>query len=163
MRPLTKATNIMNCNADVSLFCFIGRTMRSIMLILEEKFEQNGFDLNLPQFILLNILSNNDNLILEDLSKFLNKDKSAILRNVNHLENQHFIAKMTDKDDRRRKVLILTKKGMELLDSARSVEKELQDKLTNNLGDDNIDNFKNVLEQMKGQANSILMQKAINN
>lgn len=137
--------------------------MRSIMLILEEKFEQEGLDLNLPQFILLNILSNNDNLILEDLSKFLNKDKSAILRNVNYLENQHFIAKMTDKNDRRRKVLILTKKGMEMLDSARLVENELQEKLTHNIGSENINNFKNVLEQMKEQANSILIQKPIKN
>ncbi len=66
---------------------------------------------------------------------------------------------MTDKNDRRRKVLILTKKGMEILDSARLVEKDLQEKLTDNIGSDNIGNFKNVLEQMKEQANSILRTK----
>ena len=146
----------MNCNTDVSLFCFIGRTMRSIMLILEEKFEEEGLGLNLPQFILLNILSNNDNLILEDLSKFLNKDKSAILRNVNYLENKFLIAKMTDKNDRRRKVLVLTKKGVEMLENARLIEQQLQQKLTNGLACDKVNNFKNVLEQMKEQANLIL-------
>lgn len=149
----------MNCNTDVSLFCFIGRTMRSIMLILEEKFEQEGLDLNLPQFILLNILSNNEGLILEDLAKFLNKDKSAILRNVNHLENQHLIAKMADWNDRRKKVLVLTKKGMELLAVARIVEGELQQELIKNLSKEEIGGFKNVLEGMKVEADLVLNKK----
>ena len=146
----------MNCNTNVSLFCFIGRTMRSIMLILEEEFKKKDIDLNLPQFIILNILSNNDNLILEDLSRFLNKDKSAILRHLKSLENQHFVAKMEDQNDRRRKVLVLTKKGMEILAVARSIEHELQQKLTQNITENEIDNFKKVLEEMKVQTNVLL-------
>ena len=123
---------------------------------MEQQFMQNGVKLNLPQFILLNILSMKDDLILEDLAKLLNKDKSAILRYVNQLENEHFIAKLKDKNDRRRKVLVLTKKGMEVLIAAREVEEQVQGSLTENLKNNEINSFKNVLEQMNKQATIIL-------
>ncbi len=146
----------MNCNADVSLFSFIGRTMHSIMRIMEEGFTQKDVKLNLPQFILLNILSIKDDFILEDLAKVLYKDKSAILRHVNQLESEHFIAKMKDKNDKRRKVLVLTKKGMEVLVAAREVEKGIRESLTESLKSSEIDNFKSVLEQMNKGATIIL-------
>ena len=149
----------MNCNVDVSLFSFIGRTMHSIMRIMEEGFTQKGVKLNLYQFILLNTLSIKDDFILEDLAKVLYKDKSAILRYVNQLEDEHFIAKMKDKNDGRRKILVLTKKGMEVLEAAREVEWSIQESLTESLSNNEISSFKNVLEQMNKGATIILEKK----
>ena len=147
---------VMNCNTDISLVSFIGRTMHSIMRIMEEGFAEKGIKLNLPQFILLNVLSIKDDFILEDLAKLLYKDKSAILRYVNQLENEHFIAKMKDKNDGRRKILVLTRKGMEILAAARKIEENVQEILTKNLGNNEINSFKNVLEQMNKQSIIIL-------
>lgn len=149
----------MNCNENTSLFCTIGRTMRSILILLEDAFEQEGIDLNLTQFIILNILFSREGLILEDLSKILHKDKSAIMRHLNHLEKRYFIAKMEDKADKRRKILMLTQKGIAVLEQARLIEKELQQSLTIQLDDSSIDVLRNVLDQMRGQANLKLNNK----
>ena len=149
----------MNCNVNHSLFCTIGRTMRSIMILLEDAFQQKGIELNLAQFIILNILVNKEKLILEDLSKLLHKDKSAVMRHLNHLEYNYFVTKMEDKDDRRRKILMLTQKGMEVLEQARSIENDLQESLIRDVVKKDMDVFKNVLEEMRSQTNLKLNDK----
>jgi len=146
----------MNCNSNTSIFCTVGRTMRSITILLEGEFRQKGIDINLSQFIILNILSTFDDLILEDLSKLIHKDKSAVMRHVNHLELNDFVTKMKDESDKRRKVLILTEKGIEVLKNARRVEKKLQENLTKELEKKDIAVFSKVLGHMKDQAVLIL-------
>lgn len=78
------------------------------------------------------------------------------MRHVNHLELNDFVTKMKDESDKRRKVLILTEKGIEVLKNARRVEKKLQENLTKELEKKDIAVFSKVLGHMKDQAVLIL-------
>ncbi len=143
-------------NNHISVFGFIGQTMHSFSILLESKFEENNIELNLIQYIILNILNGKKGMILEDLSKLLNKDKSAILRHINYLEGEYFIAKMTDKHDRRRKILLPTKIGMDILFKARLVESNLNKDITSGLTEEDIDSFNKVLLAMNIQTMKLI-------
>ena len=149
-------TDMKKYSEHISIFGFIGYTMHSFTVLLEATFHAHDISLNLTQFIILNIVNNRKDLILEDLSKLLAKDKSAILRHVNHLEEAFYLAKMHDKKDKRRKVLVITQPGFEVLTKARILEKELTDKITGELTQADMDIFRKVLHEMNVKTMSLI-------
>lgn len=140
------------CNANNSIFCAIGQTIKGVKPLLEEQFEKEKLGINLPQFIILNILYSHEDVILEDLSKRLHTDKSAILRHIKHLESLHLIAKTKNNQDKRKKIIMLTQKGLKILTDARKVEQDLQSKLIKGIGEHSLAIFRNVLDTIKDQA-----------
>lgn len=152
----------MKYELSPSIFSTIGRTLRSITILFERQFRAANLDLNLSQFVILNILAANDNLILEELSKLVRKDKSAVMRHLNHLENLLWVEKLKDPTDKRRKVLMLTAKGIEVLDLARSIGNDLEKTLTKDLKNKDMEIFSKVLGQMHNQTIVILNENSKN-
>lgn len=145
------------CNANHSIFCAIGQTIKGVKPLLEEQFNTENIGINLPQFIILNILFSHENVILEDLSKQLHTDKSAILRHIQYLETMFLVTKMKDKLDKRKKVLMLTQKGIETLTQARVIEQKIQALLIKDVDEDSLKIFRNVLNSIKEQSTLIGM------
>lgn len=146
----------MNLHREQSIFEFIGHSMHSFRLLLERKFVDVDININLIQFIILNIIYSREEIILEELSKILEKDKSAIFRHLRYLKEMDCVVKVIDKRDNRRKVLILTEKGISLLKQARNIEKQLNEQITAELNSNEIVVLKKALSSMNIQAVNLL-------
>ena len=84
------------------------------------------FGLSRPGFVILFSLSNQDGLVARDVCLVTGLPKNSISRAVTELEKQGFIARDTDRSDKRAKPLSLTQTGKDLLARVVPLFKERQ-------------------------------------
>ncbi|HKK47209.1 MAG TPA: MarR family winged helix-turn-helix transcriptional regulator [Balneolaceae bacterium] len=126
----------------------IGVTVKALVRKINASFSQHEIDLTVSQMVILNLLNNDDGLCQHSLAEMLNKDKSAVLRQINCLEKKHFLIKIPDPEDKRRKKLVLTKPGLKVLRKALNVENELLETVLGDVGEQDLKTFYRVLEQI---------------
>lgn len=138
-----------------TLGCKMGFAVKGIVRLLKKRFEEEDVELTLEQYYILNILNNEDDLILQELAEIVERDKSAVLRLIDGLEENHFVARSKDPDDKRRKVLVVTKPGVEVLNKAIALDKKVNDEITNQLSQKKMEELEEAL--------SIIYEKTILN
>lgn len=137
-----------------TLGCKMGFTVKGILRMLDTKFTQQKIDLTLEQYFLLNILNNEEGLILQDLSEILDRDKSAVTRHINGLEDKHFVARTTDPDDKRRKILLITKPGVRVFEEANKLAKQINNDLTRHISKEDLKKFESILSTIYMRTNA---------
>jgi len=123
----------------------IGKKMR--VEFLDEKM------LILPnQFGLLNYIAMDKDVIQTELATLLDRDKSAILREIDVLEENGLVKRVTDAVDRRKKFVIITEKGQRVLKKGGILIDKLMAKLLDGLPDKEIESFKKVLLHLEAKS-----------
>lgn len=130
----------------------LGQSMRIFRQKLTSTFKENKIELSLEYFLILLQLQNQENVTQQDISNQLQRDKSIVLRQVNTLLDKRIVVRLPDKIDKRKKNLILTQKGYELLLEAKEISRKLSDELLAGLTETEINTFLKVLQTI--QANS---------
>jgi|GEM_PF-756360 len=115
------------CN---SLGCRMAYAVKGITRMLKKRFSQEGIELTLEQYFILNILDNEEGLILQELADIVDRDKSAVARHIDSLEENHFVLRAPDPEDKRRKMLHVTKPGMAELQKAKVLDQQLNREIT---------------------------------
>lgn len=131
-----------------TLGCKLGFAVKGILRLFRKRLNQQEVELTVEQYFILNILDNKEGLILQDLSEILERDKSAVLRHINSLEENHFIARASDPDDKRRKILLITKPGLEELKKARQVDEQVDKEVTEEISDEKLKEFENLISDI---------------
>lgn len=127
----------------------IGRTAMLLAKTMEKRLTHAGLDVTVKEFSFLNWLSLNDQVIQQDLAEFMKKDKSAILRIIDLMENRGLLLRVNDPSDRRKKIITVTEKGLALLEEARIVEREVVKELQEGLSQSDIETFVKVAFHMQ--------------
>lgn len=128
--------------------CQMAYVVKEIIGSLKRRFEEEGINLTIEQFFILNILDNEDGLILQELAEILDRDKSAVLRHIDGLEKNHFVSRVKDDEDKRRKLLLITKPGMKVLEKARAVDQQLDEEINCEIKNIETKKFKDALASM---------------
>lgn len=128
-----------------SLGSKIGHTLKVLIEDIIGHFTEHNIDLTMEQYFILNILDDEQGLILQDLAEMLNRDKSAVVRHLNALEQKHFVTRVTCEDDKRKKILLLTKPGLEVLHKAQAVQSKVEEELTGKISEEDLIIFEEVL------------------
>lgn len=115
------------------------------------EFKEKGIDLTIEQFVILHLLNSNCDLIQRDLACQLQKDKSVMVHQINCLLEHQYVVRSTNNEDKRKKNLILTKKGFEILNKMREISGMVSKKLLSDVTESDLETFHNVL--MKIQEN----------
>ena len=123
----------------------LGQSLRVFKNQMLSEFKEKEIELTLEQFVILGLLNSNCDLIQRDLAKELQKDKSIIVRQINCLLENQFVVRLTNKDDKRVKNLILTKKGFEQLNQMKEIASEVSRKLLTGISENELEVFQNVL------------------
>lgn len=121
---------------------------------MASEFKKLGIELSFEQFVILNKLNSNSNIIQQDLANYLQKDKSVIVRQINELLEREFVTRLVSNEDKRKKNLILTPNGFEILNQLKEIASEVSKQLLSELNETEIAFFLNVLSkiQKNGQA-----------
>ncbi len=113
---------------DSSIAYLVGRTSRSIIKRLTNKFSNAGFDVSYEQWSILVHLYRKDGQTQQELANIAVKDKAAITRLLNVLEKKNIVLRIPDRNDKRSKLVYLTNKAKEFkLDLIAVVEELLKE------------------------------------
>jgi len=147
-------------NTEKPLTYLLGQTFNLMRLKLKESFRENNMDLSMEQYVMLNLISHKDNLTQQDLSNHFQKDKSLILRHVNTLIEESYVDRETDKDDKRKKILILTSKGQEVLELLRKVAQKVSEDLLEGVTESEKEVFQKVIQKIQNNTGQVdLLEK----
>lgn len=135
----------------------VGRMMKEFFRVMKKRsVDQTEEKLTIEQFRLLKVISlEPDEVIQKDIAEILGKDKSAILRMVDCLENRELLRRAVDINDRRKNRIMVSKKGERAIDQFIKVELQLTNELMDGLDDADIDAFVRVIEHIQAKAQQL--------
>lgn len=95
-----------------------------------------NYNIGSGQYIFINTVCNNDGINIEKLSQMLGIDKGTVTKGIQKLEQDGFVLKELDLEDKRSYKLYATKKAFEVQPYIFGVLKNWTDILSSNLDDD---------------------------
>ena len=135
----------------------VGKMVFEIFRVLKKRSnEQTDSKITNEQFGLLHsIYAKENDVIQQDMATFLGKDKSGILRIIDSLEEKKLVRRVVDTDDRRKKILMVTKKGEKIIELGLKIEFELMKELQQGLSKSDIDTFYKVVNHIRSNAEKL--------
>jgi len=85
----------------------------------------------------------------EEITHALEIDKATTTRALKKLENNNYIVRKSDKNDKRIKRVFLTKKGENIKDELKKTSEMWEKKISKGIPEEKMDVFLEVLEKMK--------------
>ncbi len=142
-------------NTEKPLTYLLGQTFTLMRMKLKESFKENYLDFSMEQYIMLNLINHKNNLTQQDLANHFQKDKSLILRHVDILIKESYVERETDKDDKRKKILILTPRGKEVLERLKEIAKKVSEELLEGVTDNEKNVFQAVIQKIQNNTGQI--------
>ena len=142
-----------------STFAEVGRMMREIYRVFRKRIEeQQGFErLSPEQFRLLHSIScQEEEVIQKDLAEMMGKDKSALLRLVDTLEERELVRRVADIKDRRKNFLMVTKAGQRVMDQYMRLLTGVLGDIEEGLSREEMETFHRVVNHMRCNAQKLL-------
>ncbi|MFT5055993.1 MAG: DNA-binding MarR family transcriptional regulator [Pseudoalteromonas distincta] len=114
----------------IEILIKLRKIIRSINL--ESKKIEKELGISIPQFLVLQYLSNQDDYraFAKDIKSYLNLNASTVSGIISRLDSKSLVARSTKPDDKRASFIILTAKGADLINK---YPPTLQEKLTQRL------------------------------
>ena len=141
MKSLVKQHNLQNCA------CF---NVRKSARVLTKHYDDalQSLELKPTQFTILAVLSGVDTITVTDLADYMILDRTTLTRNLRPLEKQGMIQASAG-EDRRTRMISLTKKGLNKLEAAIPLWKQAQKEVIKYLGNNRFDKFLNELNYVE--------------
>jgi len=135
----------------------VGRMMHEMFRVLKKRTgEMAEIKLTIEQFGLLHSINmKNEDVIQQDMADIMGKDKSAIYRIIDTLEEKELVRRVVDKNDRRKNFLMVTKKGEAVIEQYLEIEYKLIKELKEGLGKSDIDTFYSVVNHIRNKAEKL--------
>jgi MarR family transcriptional regulator, transcriptional regulator for hemolysin len=109
--------------------------------------------LTFDQSVLLFVIYNHGaDVIQKDMAQFMGKDKSAILRMINSLEEKSMLKRVVDLADRRKNQIVVTEKGEQTIKEFLRIELEINGEILDGLSETEINVFYKVLNHIRNRA-----------
>lgn len=130
----------------------LSQTLRVYRNQLVAEFKTQKTGITFEQFIILHLLHTNCNIIQQDLANYMQKDKSIIVRQINGLLENKYVTRITNTADKRKKNLILTDAGTEILNRMKAVALDVSVKLLSGVTEDEEEIFRSVLNKISANG-----------
>ena len=140
--------------SNLPLGLVVGQMMHEMLRVLKKRdIEQAEVILSVEQHAVLHILSKRESdVILKEMADAMGKDKSAILRIIDVLEKKELVRRAIDPKDRRKKYLMVTKKGEQVIGQFLEIEAKLRTELKEGLTKEDMRTFYKVVSHIKAKA-----------
>jgi len=155
---LCRQNNFKNMEQDnLPLGMVVGQMMKEMINVLKKRdAEQAEVPLTIEQHAVLHILNERkSDVILKEMSCVMGKNKSSILRIIDVLEVKELVRRAVDTKDRRKKYLMVTKKGKQVIEKFLKIEAELRTELKKGLTKKEMKIFYKVVNHIKMKAEQL--------
>lgn len=113
------------------------------------------YNIGSGQYIILLTLFRNGGINQEDLSDYLKINKGCIAKSIKKLEDEGYIERSINLDDRRAYKVFLTQKGMDIIPSVQEALRSWEDIIISDLSDNEKQMIENLLSKMAEKAHKI--------
>jgi MarR family transcriptional regulator, transcriptional regulator for hemolysin len=142
-------------NMDLSIMD-LGRMMQETFRVFKKRIENQDNDevrLSSEQFSLLHALSQKEEEVIQkDMAEFMGKDKSAVLRIVDCLEEKGLVRRVASTEDRRKNYLMVTKAGYRAIDHYMKIVFQIMKELRDGITQEDLIVFHQVVNQIRCNA-----------
>ncbi|MFY7828439.1 MAG: MarR family winged helix-turn-helix transcriptional regulator [Flectobacillus sp.] len=111
-----------------------------------------GIQILPEQHFLLNLIASKEETIQSDLAELIHKDKSAVMRHIDQLESMGYLIRVNDTADRRKKHLVITEAGKDIMQQCQEVIDLVTERNLVGISDEELDVFTKVLIKLKQNA-----------
>jgi len=131
----------------------IFKMMKTIGNNLKKRLQSAGLNYSLDQLFLLKAVQRDEVAVVQqDMAERVGKDKSCILRIIDSLEEEDLIKRVVNPDDRRKNILVITEKGLILIEKFLTIENELFKDVERGISKNDIDTFYKVIAKIQNNA-----------
>ena len=134
---------------DNTLLPWLGRTMKLIDLYIGNHFQAQDIDHTKVQMLMLVRLFFNDGQPQNDLALLTNRDKASLARLLDTMERKGLVVRVSSKEDKRIKLVHITKKGIELYESVRPLIKQMILKVQHGISEKDVQFTIKILKQLQ--------------
>lgn len=139
---------------DNNTYFQIELTARRIRQYGQNVLKSQGIDITIEQWLVLNVINENESISQIDVGEKLVKDKPTISRMVNQLEKKKFIIKSTSSTDSRKVELSISKKGEALISSLYPIIEKIRFTGLNKLTKKEKEDIRTILEKIRKNLDS---------
>jgi DNA-binding MarR family transcriptional regulator len=134
---------------DNTLLPWLGRTMKLVDMYVANHFSEHDIDLTKVQMILLVRLYLNDGQPQNDLALLTNRNKASLARLLDTMGRKGLVVRVSSKEDKRIKLVHITKKGMDLYKSIRPIIRKMLLSLQHGISEKEIQGTIKILKQVQ--------------
>jgi DNA-binding MarR family transcriptional regulator len=142
----------MNKKPHISLGRMLGMTMKSVKETMETNLKEADIDISIDQFVILKILDTMEDVNQQICANLLRMDKSLFLRKLDVMQERKLVARIPDKNDKRRNQLVLTKQGLQKYAECEKVEQKTVKQLMNGVSNEEFTVFAKVLDIIRNNS-----------
>ena len=114
-----------------------------------DKLQENGINITPEQYLVLDILWENEPLSQQNIADIIQKDKNSVTKIIDSLEKKNLVNRVVDKTDRRINKIELTKEGTDLEKVTTEVAINFMNDVVKGVDKQELDNFVKVMLQLK--------------
>ena len=133
---------------DRSLGYFLGRTLRIFLNEATIEFKNKNIDLTFEQYLMLKIIDSDASIIQQDIARQLKKDKSIVVRQLDNLMEKEYVVRVSNSSDKRKKNLVLTSDGKEIMNRISQLNFKISHKLIEGVSETDYNSFLFVLDKI---------------
>jgi MarR family transcriptional regulator, transcriptional regulator for hemolysin len=132
----------------------LGLSLRVFLNQVVVELRSREIELTFEQFVMLRMIDSNSEIIQQDIANHLQKDKSLVVRQMNGLIENNYVIRQTNREDKRKKNLILTPKGTEMMNQISELTFEVSNKLLSGVDNNDYEAFHRVLNKIQANGGS---------
>ncbi len=111
--------------------------------------QNNGINVTPEQYLVLDILWENQPLSQQKIADMIQKDKNSVTKIIDSLEKKNLVSRIVDKNDRRINIIELTEEGRNLEKIATDVAIKFMNDVVQGIDKQYLDSYMKVMRQMK--------------
>ena len=127
---------------------YLERTTRLVKLNFHQEFKNLGLNLTPEQWVILDMLNNENGLSQTELAEQGFKDAPSISRIVDVLVKKDYVERKNVPSDRRKFEIFLTRTGKGIVDEVLPIVNQLRERTWNQLSDEDYEHFLKVINQV---------------
>jgi DNA-binding MarR family transcriptional regulator len=133
----------------------IAMTLKALEQAFRKNISELPIEIPAESFGILMITHFHQGIIQQDIAEMAKKDKSAILRQIDILENKGLVQRQADEYDRRKNLIVITEKGKKMTQMLVDKEQELLFSLSQGIDAKEMESFVKVLNTLKNNVEKI--------
>ena len=134
----------MNNNKN-SFRLMLSNTFKGMIMQTYVEFEKKKIPISPEHHYMLELITEQQDTIQSDLAEIMKKDKSAVMRHMDYLEKLGFIVRVNDSVDRRKKYIVITEQGANMLKKCDEIIDANLEQNLQGISDEKLTIFKEVL------------------
>lgn len=133
-------------DSEIPLSLMTSMIHRTHMIFINEKIKE--MDISAGQIPFLMVLSHEEGISQDDLASHFHIDKGVVARALRKLEDNNYLFREIDPENRRKHLIYLTSKGRETVPRIKNIDKEWEDSMRSKISEDEYNRIFNIIKKM---------------